>query len=406
MSESERPTKARARASKGSTSSSSGGERRQRRIRRRRREPGAVGSRGNRKVRLVGLLGALSVVVLAAATYLLVVFPSRPGPGEGAPVTFTVSETDGYDDLADRLAGLGLVRSRRLLDAYLRLVRPKVAPGLHLVTDDASAQELVRRLERLGAGERAKVTIPEGWNRFDIARRLEEKRVTPAAAFLAATEGRELLHELGIDGDTAEGFLFPATYDLAKNASPEEVVRRLVTEFERRFVLLEQTHRLGRAHLEGSLGWGRREIVTLASMVEKEAAVDEERAIIASVFLNRLRDPTFKRKVLQCDPTSGYGCLVLGERVPACAGYVGKITPAINTDPHNTYSTYVREGLPPGPIANPGVKSLEAVLAPASTRYLYFVARAGRRHAFSETLEEHNAAVKDYRERTTRLPGR
>src|SRR5690606_25798091 len=142
----------------------------------------------------------------------------------------------------------------------------------------------------------------------------------------------------------------------------------------------------GRAQLEGSLGWGRREIVTLASMVEKEAAVDEERPTIASVFLNRLRDPGFKRKVLQCDPTSGYGCLVLGDQVPACDGYAGKITPAINHDPHNTYSTYVREGLPPGPIANPGAKSLEAVLAPANTSYLYFVVREGRHHAFSETL--------------------
>jgi UPF0755 protein len=179
-------------------------------------------------------------------------------------------------------------------------------------------------------------------------------------------------------------------------------VRRLVAEFEKRFLSLEQNHRLGRSQLEQSLGWTRRDIVTLASMVEKEAAVDDERAIIASVFLNRLRDPTFKRKLLQCDPTSGYGCLVLRDRVPACATYTGKVTHAINADPANAYSTYVHEGLPPGPIGNPGMKSLQAVLAPASTKYLYFVVRGDRRHAFSETLEEHNTAVKDFRERTAR----
>ena len=177
-------------------------------------------------------------------------------------------------------------------------------------------------------------------------------------------------------------------------------MRRLKTEFDRRYTQLEQNHRLGVANLEGSLGWTRREIIVLASMVEKEAAVDDERPIIASVFINRLRDLNFKRKVLQCDPTAGYGCLVLRDRVPACVGYAGKVTHAVNVDPLNTYSTYVHEGLPPGPIANPGMKSLQAVLAPASTKYLYFVTRGeARRHQFSETLEEHNAAVKDLRDR-------
>jgi UPF0755 protein len=124
------------------------------------------------------------------------------------------------------------------------------------------------------------------------------------------------------------------------------------------------------------------------------------------VFLNRLRDPAFKRKVLQCDPTAGYGCLVMRDKLPACTGYAGKITHAINMDPQNTYSTYTHEGLPPGPIANPGSKSLQAVLAPALTKYLYFVTRGeARRHAFSESIEEHNTAVKDLRERAQRDHG-
>jgi UPF0755 protein len=138
-----------------------------------------------------------------------------------------------------------------------------------------------------------------------------------------------------------------------------------------------------------------RDVVTLASIVEKEAASDDERATIASVFLNRLRDPDFKPKLLQCDPTAAYGCLVAPEKAPSCAGYSGRVTPAINNDPANPYSTYKREGLPPGPIANPGAKSLEAAMAPATTRFLYFVARGEGHHTFSENYEAHTAAIKD-----------
>ena len=345
-------------------------------------------------------------VVAVLAMYFLVVYPASAGPGTGKEIELTIDQDEPMGSVIDKLDRAGLLGSRGRFSVYVRLTSPTFAPGPHLLTDDAGPQELVRRMERLGAASRVKVTIPEGWNRFDIAKRLQTLRVASQAAFLEATTDPALLRELALDGDSAEGYLFPATYDLAKDSDPRDVVRRLKTEFDRRFAMLEQNHRLGLATLERSFGWSRREIVTLASMVEKEAAVDDERPIIASVFMNRLRDLQFKRKVLQCDPTAGYGCLALRDRVPSCAGYAGKITHAINMDPLNTYSTYVHEGLPPGPIANPGVKSLQAVLAPASTKYLYFVTRGeARRHAFSETIEEHNTAVKDLRERAQRDHG-
>ena len=351
---------------------------------------------------IVSVLGALLAV---GATYILVIYPASSGPGSGKDVEVTIDRDEPLASVIEKLDRAGLVGSRSRFALYARLVSPTVAPGPHLLTDDASPQELLHRLERLGAATKAKVTIPEGWNRFDIAKRLQTLHVASQTAFLVATADALLLRELALDGDTAEGFLFPATYELAKDSDPRDVVRRLKSEFDRRFSALEQNHRLGRANLEATLGWSRRDIVTMASLVEKEAAVDEERPIIASVFLNRLRDSTFKRKVLQCDPTAGYGCLVLREKLPACAGYAGKITHAINMDPQNTYSTYTHEGLPPGPIANPGVKSLQAVLAPSITKYLYFVTRGeGRRHAFSETIEEHNTAVKDLRDRAQRDP--
>lgn len=347
-------------------------------------------------------LAAVGALIAAAAIYVFIVYPSSAGIGSGKDVEVTFDRDEATSSVIDKLARAGLVRSPRMFGLYARLVGIHAAPGTHLLTDDATPYELGRRLEREGRAVHAKVTIPEGWTRFDIAKRLQSLHVAWATGFLDATANTDLLREIGVDGESAEGLLFPATYDLPLDSDPKDVVRRLVGEFDRRFIQLEQNHRLGRAQLENSLGWSRREIVTMASMVEKEAAVDEERPIIASVFLNRLRDPAFKRKVLQCDPTSGYGCLVLRDKVPACAAYSGKVTHAINMDPANTYSTYVHEGLPPGPIGNPGIKSLQSVLAPASTKYLYFVVRGDRRHAFSESLDDHNSAVKEYRERTSK----
>ena len=126
----------------------------------------------------------------------------------------------------------------------------------------------------------------------------------------------------------------------------------------------------------------------LASMVEKEAAAAEERGLIASVFLNRLRDPSFRPKLLQSDPTAIYGCLVMPQRIAACDDFAGHATPALNRDPNNAYSTYVTVGLPLGPIANPGEASVLAVLAPPTTKYQYFVAAGDGAHHVTPTSYE------------------
>jgi len=226
-----------------------------------------------------------------------------------------------------------------------------------------------------------------------MGRRLQAHHVCPIRAWLDATVDPGLLAELHVDAPSMEGFLFPATYDLPLDSAAPDVVRRLKAELDKRYSAIESAHAAGAAALSATLGWGEKEVLTLASMVEKEAAVDDERPVIASVFLNRLRDPAFAPKLLQCDPTAGYGCLAAPERSPSCAGYTGKITHDIVADASNPYNTYKHEGLPPGPISNPGARSIEAVLAPATTRYLYFVARGEGRHTFSETYAAHNAAV-------------
>ncbi len=354
----------------------------------------AVGSGSRIRIRSRVLL-PLGAILAAFLVGMLLVYPHIAGPGDGKVVELSLN-AGGASSLADQLASAGVVGSPRLYALYLHLTRvdTNAIGGSHLVTDDVSPAELSARLERRGGAQRVKVTFPEGYTRFDMARRLATLHVCTEKGFLRAAEDPQLLRQFAIEGDSADGFLFPATYELAEDSDPRDIVIRLLTEFEKRFQQIVQIHQLGKADLEQSLGWQRQDIVTLASIIEKEAAVDDERPIIASVFLNRLRDPSFKRKVLQSDPTSAYGCLVMKEQIKACAGFNGKITHELNMDPSNVYSTYIREKLPPGPICNPGAKSLEAVVAPASTKYLYFVARGEGRHAFSETYEAHTNAVK------------
>jgi UPF0755 protein len=341
-------------------------------------------------------------VSIAASTWFFAVAPSERGPGEGHAVEIVVPESPTAAQLAEILAAAGVLSSPRLFAPWVRVTggTRAVVPGEHLVTDDASPRELLARLERRGAGGTTRVTFPEGWNRFDFARRLQEKKVVSLRAFLDATTDAVLLRDIGIEGDTAEGFLFPATYDLPFDSDAAEVVRRMKREFDRRWDLLARAHAATLTDVMKSVNFNVRDTVTLASMVEKEAMADEERPIIASVFLNRLRDPNFKPKHLECDPTANYGCLVMPEKAASCAAFTGKATAAIEHDPDNPYSTYTHEGLPPGPIANPGAKSLEGAMAPATTPYFFFVARGEGHHTFSETYEAHNAAVHDAGART------
>jgi UPF0755 protein len=367
-------------------------------------QPRKTQSSSRRRALLFALGGAGSVIV-AALLVLIFGFGTVSAPGKGGAIELDWPAGIDSDEAAALLAHHGLVRSESAMAMFLRTTGGTTAfiPGPHLLADGLDPWDLRRLLERSPHRPTARVTIPEGFHRFDIAARLAKLRVTGVAAFLRASADGLLLDELGIErggtvgAESAEGYLFPATYDLPLDADPREVVRRMVAESDRRWLALSAQHASGFASLRGTLGYGRREVLTLASMVEKEAAVADERPIIASVFLNRLLDPTFNPRRLQSDPTAVYGCLAAPEAIPACAGFTGKVTPAINRDPLNRYSTYIQEGLPPGPIANPGAASIEAVLAPAATKYLYFVAKGGGRHTFSEGLEQHNEAVRKLR---------
>jgi UPF0755 protein len=339
--------------------------------------------------RWFGVIFAVLFVTTVGLMYFA--YPTVAGPGRGVPVEIDIKDTNAAD-LAATLKRANLIENVNAFTWYVRLTggTSSIVHGHHLVTDDASPRELMHRLERRNAS-RAKIVVPEGWSRFDIAKRLDATHVCTARSFLDATMNDKLLAELKVPPPSADGYLFPATYDFELDSDPQDLVKQMVHNFDKKYEAIESKHEAGLKDLSDSLGWGRREIVILASIVEKEAAVDDERPIVASVFLNRLRDPSFSPKRLQSDPTAGYGCLVITTN--ACTSYVGKITHEINADPDNPYSTYTHDGLPPGPIGNPGVKSIEGVMSPALTHYFYFVAKGGGRHTFSETLGGHNAAV-------------
>lgn len=352
-------------------------------------------------------LVALAVAAFAASTCFFVLYPSERGPGQGRAVQLNIARDPSPDDLAAQLTAAGLVSNPRLFALWVRATggARRVATGSHLLSDDASPRELMARLERRPGGGSARVTFPEGWTRFDMARRLQDKRIVSLRDFLDATTDAQLLYELGIEGASAEGFLFPATYEFALDDDARDVVRRMKREFDRRWDTASRAHSASLGEVMASANMSLRDIVILASLVEKEAAVDDERPLIASVFINRLRDPTFRPKRLECDPTAAYGCLVFPEKASSCSSFTGKPSAAIEHDPDNPYSTYTHEGLPPGPIANAGEKSVEAAMNPASTRFFYFVARGEGRHAFSETYEAHLAAVRGARASPMNLAG-
>jgi len=376
----------------------SSSSRRKRKRRRASITPHATPSSAPRVAPLRALGGVLAVVllVLLASLSPLWIWSVWSGPGGGQGFALQVSEQATVAELSELLAERGALRSPRLFRAYLGLLQPgfELAPGEHLLKDDASPRELAQRLSRSSGRSAQRVTLPEGFQSLQVAQRLEHAEVCSVAAFRRAVSDPALLRELAIEGSSAEGYLFPASYGLLVDSDAREVVRVLVAETKKRLLKMFAAHPGRLAELSRDFGFAERDVLTLASMIEKEAQASEERPLIASVFFNRLRDPEFRpARMLQSDPTASYGCLVGAAEIPSCAGFHGSVTPALLRDPANPYNTYRHPGLPPGPIANPGEAALEAVLAPAHSDFLYFVAKGAGRHTFSRTFAEHREAL-------------
>jgi len=275
--------------------------------------------------------------------------------------------------LANELEKGQIIGSSNLFMLYARIsgLSGKVKAGTYQFTDAMSPLEIFRILESGDVYEK-RFAVPEGYSIYQIAEMLDSRGYFGKESFLQECRNPQTLRELGISGPTVEGYLYPRTYNLAKIDDPSELIRQMVGQFNKvydeRFAALEKGSRLTRD-----------QIITLASIVEKEAVAPQEKPLIASVFFNRLKI----KMPLQSDPTAVYGTRAFGGRVSGD-----------DVRRNSAYNTYKIRGLPPGPIGNPGADAIEAVLKPAATGYYYFVARNDGTHYFSVNLDEHNRAVR------------
>jgi UPF0755 protein len=273
------------------------------------------------------------------------------------------------------LESAGVVRSRYAFDLVRTWKRGTLRAGEYRFDHPVTVVEVYSRIERGDVYTKA-VTIPEGSSMFDVAARLEQAGFGPQQQFLAeAARQTALVTDLDPTAKSLEGFLFPDTYHFSPKATPDQIVTVMVKRFRQvagQVGLTDNVHKT----------------VTLASLVERETAVDAERPLVASVFENRLA----QHIPLMTDPSVIYGLqLQRLWRGTIYASDLKRDTP---------YNTYLHAGLPPGPVANPGLPSLRAALAPAQTNYLYFVAsgKNPQGHSmFAATLDEHNHDVAEYR---------
>lgn len=312
-------------------------------------------------------------LVVAALFVFVMVFVAACGGNDGANVRVTIRKGSPFREAAESLAAHGVVKSARLFGYYAKLRGHDrtLRYGTYVIRSGLSWESLLDAL-RAGRGIVHTVTIPEGYPISQIAPLLADALGVTEDSIDAAVRDTSLLHRLDVPTPTLEGYLFPDTYSFADNTSAREAVRTMVERFEKAW----------KPEWDGRLKemtMSRNDIVTLASIVEKEVRRREEGPVIAAVYLNRLRI----HMPLMADPTVQYA---LG-RKPGRVYFKD-----LRVD--SPYNTYRRQGLPPGPIASPGIMSIDAALHPAKVPFLYFVAHPDGHHEFRRTFREHTEAIR------------
>jgi UPF0755 protein len=284
--------------------------------------------------------------------------------------------------IAAELKGAGIIRSKRafILWHYLHPSRSLKA-GEYLFDKSANTIEVQKRLRR-GDVYFHTVVVPEGFTMFDIAHAIEAAGLGPADDFLkVAQTDTDLISDIDPYAKSLEGYLFPETYEFTRMMTMQEMAAAMVRQFRQ---VATQMGLISAVPVPDAAR-GLHDTVSLASIIEKETAVPEERPLVASVYYNRLD----KKMALDADPSIIYAELLAGT-------YQGALHHA-DMQFSSPYNTYRNAGLPPGPIGNPGRSALEAAMHPAQSNYFYFVADAQGHHRFSTTFEEHNKNVEAYR---------
>ncbi|HSA59723.1 MAG TPA: endolytic transglycosylase MltG [bacterium] len=310
------------------------------------------------------LFAALMIAlgVVAAVFGVSFVFFLRTSSPSAEPQTVVVEKGTTVSKIVEVLHAKGVVSRPSLFKAYVLLMQaaPKIRAGEYVFAPGLTPPEVLAQLLK-GDFSTRRITIPEGWSVKEIAKSLAAQGLVSEERFLE--KARNL-----------EGTLYPDTYEIYKPRDEGEVLKRFTDRFE-------EVWNKEFAARAAFVGMSRQEVVTLASIVEKETAKADERPLIASVFLNRLR----RGMPLATDPSVIYGI----------SNFDGNLTKRHLSTP-GPYNTYLNVGLPPTPIANPGEDAIRAVLYPATTEYLYFVSKNDGSHYFSKTQEEHTAAVRKY----------
>ena len=309
---------------------------------------------------------------------------------EDKVVTITVYEADTMEDIIDKLHAGGLIRYKSLFSLYADIsdAEEDIRPGIYDLNTRYDYHALVNFMSPRSSREVIKLTIPEGYTCRQIFALLEENRICTAVDAAAYAANGELSDYWFLEGlergseNALEGYLFPDTYEFYKNSTPREAIERMLDNFENRFdgELLTQLESINSRF---DSNYGVREIVIIASLIEKESAAPGESPMVSGVIYNRLFRWGNNRPLLNIDATIVYAQEGNNER--------------IDTSLDHPYNTYLYEGLTPGPIANPGLSSLKAALNPETHNYYYYVLNPSTgMHQFSTTYEEHQGYVREF----------
>jgi UPF0755 protein len=334
-----------------------------------------AGKTNGSKIRFLPAVCLLAAGFLAVSFFVSMLIPASYGAKQDKKVYITYGM--GFRKITSELARQGLLRNPVVFDAFI------LAGGLHrkfkageyeFSTSDSALIIAVKMIT--GDVVKHKVVIPEGTDIYGVADALSAAGIVNRDDFINAARNPDILKKCGIDRPTAEGLLFPDTYYIILGETPGKIISSMYQRFKDKSTIdPDKTYTAAGYKITGY------KALILASIVEKESKLDDERPMVASVFYNRLKSPEAYQRRLESCSTVRYA---LNKRT-------GIVTyKDLKTD--SPYNTYIRIGLPPGPICNPGVKSMNAVLNPAVTKYRYFVLYENGEHTFSETLEAHDRA--------------
>ena len=359
------------------------------------------------------VVAATVVLAIAIAGFIgwrIYRYPETRHGGKGDEVAVTIKRGMTFPQVTRLLAQKGLIDHPLYFRIYgmRRGATTAVKPGDYVLADNLTPRQV---LDALVAGVRERsvaVTLPEGKHMLEYFALLDAAGVAKASELAALARDPAFLTAHAIAGDSVDGYLFPDTYQFVTPTPPAKVLERLINAHRREWNAAAREHAKALARLKDKLKWSDRDVLILASIVEKEAVEASERPRIAQVFVNRLTSPSFRPKKLETDPTIRYGCLVPVQKSKACQDWLAMCPPdqpgcerlhqAQLVDADNPYNTYAHEGLPPGPISNPGRSSIAAAIDPDGSDYYYFVAKDARHHAFSKTIAEHQRAVEQYKQ--------